>query len=232
MIELKNISKIYNKGKSNEQQVLNDLSVTIPDGAYISIMGRSGAGKSTLLHILAGLLPFDEGEYMIGDFKLSSKDSRNSTKMMELRKKYIGIVMQQFALINEYSVYDNIQLPLDLCGLRGKAIRERVAMVLDEMDLKDMRNKPAGSLSGGQKQRVAIARAIVNNPPILLADEPTGSLDEESEIEIMKILKKLNQERGTGIILITHNIQITKDSGQVLLLSNGKIEKMKEKDND
>ena len=222
MIELKNISKIYNKGKSNEQQVLNDLSVTIPDGAYISIMGRSGAGKSTLLHILAGLLPFDEGEYVIGDFKLSSKDSRNSTKMMELRKKYIGIVMQQFALINEYSVYDNIQLPLDLCGLSGKAIRERVAMVLDEMDLKDMRNKTAGSLSGGQKQRVAIARAIVNNPPILLADEPTGALDSKTSAEIMELFKTLNKQ-GRTIVIVTHDPNIASQCNRIIEISDGQI---------
>lgn len=224
MIELKNVSKTYNKGKSNEQKVLNNLSVVIPDGAYISIMGRSGAGKSTLLHILAGLLSFDDGEYMLDDLKISSKKSRDSREMMDLRKKYIGIVMQQFALINEYSVYDNIRLPLDLCCLKGKTIRERVDMVLEEMDLKDMKNKPVNSLSGGQKQRVAIARAIVNNPPILLADEPTGSLDEKSEIEIMKIIKKINKEKGASVILITHNIQITKDSDQVLMLNNGKIE--------
>lgn len=223
MIELREISKTYNKGKSNEQKVLDQLSITIPDGAYISIMGRSGAGKSTLLHILAGLIPFDEGEYHLNEHVFSPETAKMSKTMVNLRRKQIGIVMQQFALIHEYSVYDNIRLPLDLHGMRRREIKERIAQVMEELELTDLRKKTAGSLSGGQKQRLAIARALVTQPSILLADEPTGSLDEKSEEEIMKQFKKIHQEHGTAIVLITHNPQIAKDSDVVYQLCDGKI---------
>lgn len=237
MIELNGISKSYNMGKKNEQKVLDNLSLKIQPGEFAAVMGRSGAGKSTLLHILAGLISFEEGEYKMGDKIITPRESQNSGKMMRFRKENIGIVMQYFALIDEYSVYDNVRVPLDLMsgsfawkkkgseeGLKEKkSIKQQVMDTIKEVGLTDMKDKPVSSLSGGQKQRVAIARALVRRPPIILADEPTGSLDVKSEEEIMDLLARINSENKTTILLITHSPKVAQCCGRTILIEDGKI---------
>lgn len=237
MIELNGISKTYNLGKKNEQKVLDNLSLKIQPGEFAAVMGRSGAGKSTLLHILAGLIPFEEGEYKIGDKIITPVQSKNTGKMMQFRKENIGIIMQYFALIDEYSVYDNVRIPLDLMssltmgkqketegGLKErKSIKQQVMDAIEAVGLTDMKKKPVSTLSGGQKQRVALARALVKRPPIILADEPTGSLDVKSEEEIMDLLARINSENKTTILLITHSPKVAKRCRRTLFIEDGKI---------
>lgn len=235
MIELNGISKSYNLGKKNEQKVLDDLSLKVQPGELVAVMGRSGAGKSTLLHILAGLIPFEGGEYKMGDKIITPKQSQNSGKMMQYRKENIGIIMQYFALIDEYSIYDNVRIPLDLMSHSGvggkkggggmkerKSIKQQVMDAIEKVGLTDMKKRPASTLSGGQKQRAALARALVRRPPILLADEPTGALDKRTEGEIMELFHKIHKD-GTTIILVTHNPLLAKECEKTYIMEDGRL---------
>ena len=221
MIEIKNIQKTYNYGKSNAFQALNDVSLTINDGEMVAIIGKSGAGKSTLMHILGCIDEFESGKYYLNGEDVSSL---NEKKRAQIRNSKIGIVLQDFALVESYSVIENVMLTLYFSkGIKGK--KEKMAKAIDvlkQMEMYEFVDKKVNKLSGGQKQRVAIARAMINNPKILLADEPTGALDVKMSAEIMSIFEKLN-EQGTTVIIITHDMEIAKKCSRIIEISDGRI---------
>lgn len=221
MIEIKNIQKTYNYGKSNAFQALNEVSLTINDGEMVAIIGKSGAGKSTLMHILGCIDEFESGKYYLNGEDVSSL---NEKKRAQIRNSKIGIVLQDFALVESYSVIENVMLPLYFSkGIKGKEEKMAKAIdVLKQMEMYEFVDKKVNKLSGGQKQRVAIARAMINNPKILLADEPTGALDVKMSAEIMSIFEKLNKQ-GTTVIIITHDMEVAKKCSRIIEISDGRI---------
>ena len=220
MIEIKNINKTYNKGKSNAFQALKDVSLTIEDGEMVAIIGKSGAGKSTLMHIIGCIDDFESGTYILnGDDISSIKEGKRA----KIRNKDIGIVMQDFALVEDYTAIENVMIPLYFS--RGKLLGSKKSIArkaLEKVGIGELASKRVNKLSGGQKQRVAIARAIVNNPSILLADEPTGALDVKTSAEIMGVFKELN-EQGITVIIITHDMEVAEGCERVIEISDGRI---------
>ena len=203
MIEIKNLVKIYNKGKTNEFCALKGIDLSIEEGEMVAIIGKSGAGKSTLLHILAAIDSYDKGSYLVDGVSVGDLKEKDRARF---RNQKIGIVMQDYALIDEYTIEENVQIPLIFGKVKGNDVRrEKIMTALENVGLAELAKKPVRQLSGGQKQRVAIARALVNNPAFLLADEPTGALDSKTSGEIMDVFEKLNQG-GKTVIIVTHDM--------------------------
>lgn len=220
MIRLSGIDKIYNYKKENEFQALYDVDLHIETGEMVAIMGRSGAGKSTLLHIIGFIDTFEAGEYYLDGEKV---ENFGDIKRAELRNSHFGIIMQDFALVENFTVWENVMLPLDFSKNKRKLSKKKIALnALKTIGIEDLARKKVSNLSGGQKQRVAIARAIANDPDIILADEPTGSLDSLTADEIMKVFKML-KDMGKTIIIITHDINIANQCERIIELSDGKI---------
>lgn len=219
MIELKNITKTYNPKKANEFTALKGVSLTINDGEMTAIIGKSGAGKSTLLHILACIDNYQSGEYRIDDTLVKKLSER---ELAHIRGDKIGMVMQDFALVEDFSALENVMLPLDFARKKKSNRRELALGALSSVGLVELAKKPVSKLSGGQKQRVAIARAIVNEPSLILADEPTGALDTKTSAEIMDVFKGLNGE-GKTIVIVTHDPNVAKQCGRVVEISDGVI---------
>ena len=220
MIELNNIDKTYNIGKSNAFQALKDVSLTIEDGEMVAIIGKSGAGKSTLMHIIGCIDDFETGTYILNGEDISSI---KEGKRAKIRNKDIGIVMQDFALVEDYTAIENVMIPLYFS--KGKLLESKKSIAkkaLEKVGIGELASKRVNKLSGGQKQRVAIARAIVNNPSILLADEPTGALDVKTSAEIMGVFKELN-EQGITVIIITHDMEVAEGCERVIEISDGRI---------
>ena len=217
MIELKHITKVYNSKKQNEFIALNDISLDINDGSFTAIIGKSGSGKSTLLHIIGLLDSFSEGQYLLDGKSISKISEKEQSK---IRARQIGFVKQDFALIEDYSVIENITLPLYAAKAADK--KEKAGIALKKLGISELTNKSVSQLSGGEKQRVAIARAIVNNPKILLADEPTGSLDAKTGDDIFGVFKELNQQ-GITVILVTHDISLAQRCNNIVQICDGKI---------
>lgn len=219
MIEISNVTKTYNPKKSNEFTALKNVSLVINDGEMAAIIGKSGAGKSTLLHILACIDSYQSGEYRLGGTlvkKLSEK------KSAQIRNEKIGMVMQDFALVEDFSALENVLLPLNFARRKKPNRREKAMNALKSVGMEEFAKKPVNKLSGGQKQRVAIARAIVNNPELILADEPTGALDTKTSAEIMAVFKKLN-ESGKTVVIVTHDLKIAEQCSRIIEISDGKI---------
>lgn len=219
MIKIEKVCKTYNIGKRNEFQALKTISTIISDGEMVGIMGTSGSGKSTLIHLIACIDDFEKGEIYINSNAISSMSEKAKSK---IRNKEIGFVFQDFALIEDASVYDNIELPLLLCNKHIKNKKELVLNALNNVGMPDFINRPISELSGGQKQRVAVARAIVNDPAIILADEPTGALDSKTAADIMGLFKKLNND-GKTVIIVTHDKEIAAQCGRIIEISDGRI---------
>lgn len=226
MITLRNINKIYNKGQQNEFQALHDINLQIKKGEMVAIVGKSGAGKSTLLHILACIDGYDEGEYELDGNLIKGMKDRELAK---IRNRKIGIVMQDYALVDDFSGIENVMLPLDFSvkpvdgKKKGGTQKRKIAMeALKNVEMEEFGKNPVKELSGGQKQRVAIARAIVNNPGLLLADEPTGALDTKTSDDIMRLLKRLN-EQGTTIVIITHDMEVASRCDRKIVIEDGRI---------
>ena len=217
LIELTNLNKIYNKMKENECHALKNVNLKIAEGELIAIVGHSGSGKSTLLNIIGLIDSIDEGNYYLDSFDiLMLKDSLKS----KYRNKYFGYVMQDFALIPNMSVYDNIALPLYLSNNKVFSIDELVNQAIEMIGIDSFKNKKINQLSGGQKQRVAIARAIVHSPKIILADEPTGSLDQKSGNQIIERLISINKT-GTTVIIVTHDMNIASRCDRIVTITDG-----------
>lgn len=216
MIKITNLEKYY---KTEEVQTiaLNKLSFEVKEGEFAAIMGPSGCGKSTLLNILGMLDDPDGGSYMFNGIEVAGYNER---KRAQLRKHNIGFVFQSFNLIDELSVYENVELPLIYTGVKASERKERVEQVLEKMQIMHRRKHFPQQLSGGQQQRVAVARAVVNNPKVILADEPTGNLDSSNGNEVMDMLTELN-EAGTTIVMVTHSEHDAKFSHRIIRMLDG-----------
>ena len=219
MVKLNNIVKIYNSKKANEFKALHGVSAEIRDGELIAIIGKSGAGKSTLLHILACIDSYQSGEYTIDGTLVKNLSEGQYAK---IRNEKIGIVMQDFALVEDFSALENVLIPLDFAKKKIKNKKEKALEALKAVGMGDLSKKPCNKLSGGQKQRVAIARAIVNEPAMILADEPTGALDTKTSAEIMELFKRLNKE-GKTVVIVTHDPKVAEQCSRVIEVSDGKI---------
>ena len=218
MIRLKNINKSFILGEE-KVNALDDINLEITKGDFIAIIGPSGSGKSTLMNILGLLDVPDSGEYLL-DGKEVSKLSDN--ELSEIRNKKIGFVFQNFNLLSKMNAVENIQVPLFYRGITDKESKQKAYEVLEKVGLKGKEHHLPLQLSGGQQQRVAIARAIVGEPEIILADEPTGALDSKTSEEIMELLKKLN-ENGQTIILITHDMNVAKKAKRIIKILDGNL---------
>lgn len=216
MIKITNLEKYY---KTEEVQTiaLNKLSFEIKEGEFAAIMGPSGCGKSTLLNILGLLDDPDGGSYLFNGIEVADYNER---KRAQLRKHNIGFVFQSFNLIDELSVFENVELPLIYTGVKLAERKARVHEVLEKMQIMHRRKHFPQQLSGGQQQRVAVARAVVNNPKLILADEPTGNLDSSNGNEVMDLLTELN-EAGTTIIMVTHSEHDAKFSHRIIRMLDG-----------
>lgn len=219
MIEIKNLVKIYNPKKTNEFEALHGISLEIADGELVAIIGKSGAGKSTLLHILACIDDYQDGEYIIDGTLVKNLSEKQYAK---IRNEKIGMVMQDFALIDEFTAIENVMIPLNFSKNKVSDKKEKALKALQLVNMGELAGKRCNNLSGGQKQRVAIARAVVNDPSMILADEPTGALDTKTSAEIMNLFKSLNQ-RGRTVVIVTHDINIAKQCDRIIEISDGKI---------
>lgn len=219
IVELKNINKFYKVGKE-KAHILKSINLNIKKGEFVMIMGKSGSGKTTLLNILGFLDKFDEGEYI---FNNQDVTRLNESERSNFRNLNIGFIFQQFNLINTLNIYQNVELPMIYNNKYSKQEKkEQIENNLSIVGLLDKIKQKPVQLSGGQQQRVAIARALVNNPEIIFADEPTGSLDSDTGIEIMELLKELNKQ-GKTIIMVTHDEDLTKYASKVIKLKDGLI---------
>lgn len=218
MIELKAIKKSFKSG-SDTMEVLKGVDLSIKKGEMIAIMGRSGVGKSTLLYILAGLEKPSSGSFCFNNLYI---DKLTSKEASHWRKNHVGFILQNNTLIEEKTVFENIALPLRYSGKDKSEIKNRVYSLIDELKLNGLAEKYPSKLSGGQAQRVGIGRALANNPDLILADEPTGSLDEETEKVILNIFKRINQQ-GKTFILVTHDETVGSVCDRILRLKDGRL---------
>jgi putative ABC transport system ATP-binding protein len=220
MIKLTNIVKVYNTGDI-ELKALAGVDLGVEQGEFVAVMGPSGSGKSTVMNILGCLDKASEGEYLLDDLKIGEA---NDNQLAEIRNLKIGFVFQSFNLLSRTSALENVELPMLYGGVGAKERKERALQALAAVGLSDRTHHKPNELSGGQQQRVAIARSLVNNPVIIMADEPTGNLDSKSSIEIMSIFQQLN-EMGITIILVTHEPEIAQYSKRVVHFKDGLIER-------
>lgn len=217
ILKVENLVKTYGEG-DNIVNAVDNISLSVNKGEFVAIVGASGSGKSTLLHLLGGVDRPTSGKIYIDGNEINNM---NNDKLAIFRRRQIGIVYQFNNLIPILTVEENISLPCDLDGNRPD--KERMDLILKSFGLFERRNHLPNELSGGQQQRTSIARALINNPAILLADEPTGNLDSKSTEEIMSILKMSNRDFNQTIIMITHNLEIAKEADRIITIQDGKI---------
>ena len=215
IIEIKNLKKSYDKGKI---KALNGIDLEIKDGEFISIMGPSGSGKSTLLNMLGALDTADEGSISVAGI-----DLMKTKKLDEFRSKKIGFIFQFHNLIPNLSVVENVEIPMYETKTSSKDMRARALELLDDVNLSHRVDQRPNTLSGGERQRVAIARALVNKPSIILADEPTGSLDSKTGDVILKLLKELQQKENVTLIMVTHELDVAKRAERIVTVLDGKL---------
>jgi len=219
-IRCTDLMKVYNEGKPSECRAVNGVNLTIELGEYASIVGPSGSGKSTLLNLISCLDTPTTGEVYIEGVGISTL---NGAQKARLRREKLGFVFQQFNLIRTMTTAENVELPMRFKGVARGERKKRVQELLEVVGLKDkMRNKPT-ELSGGEQQRVAVARALANNPKIILADEPTGNLDQKTGEMIMELLTGLNKEEGRTLVVVTHDPRIAKTARRTIKLVDGRI---------
>ena len=219
MIHVEELTKVYQMG-DNEVRALDGVGFTIEKGEMVAIMGPSGSGKSTLMSIIGCLDVPSSGRYTIDDVAVENMDE---TRLADVRGRKIGFVFQQFNLLARTSALENVKLPLTYAGVSGKERDERAMKALERVGLGKRTHHAPNELSGGQQQRVAIARAIVNEPAILLADEPTGALDSKTGVEIMDLFQSLHRENGQTVILVTHDAHVARHTDRIIKISDGKI---------
>lgn len=217
ILKVENLTKTYGSGE-NLVHAVDDVSFSVEKGEFVAIVGASGSGKSTLLNLIGGVDRPTSGKIFVDGNDISKM---NDDKLAVFRRRQVGIVYQFYNLIPILTVEENITLPCDLDG-RG-VDRELLEMILDSFGLRARRKHLPNQLSGGQQQRTSIARALINNPSLVLADEPTGNLDSKSSDEVMSMLKMCNQSYGQTVIMITHNLDIAKQADRIITISDGKI---------
>jgi putative ABC transport system ATP-binding protein len=218
MIEIKGVSKVYQMGV-NEVKALDRVDIDIAEREFVSIIGPSGSGKSTLMHVIGCLDVPTEGRYRLDGEEVSEL---SDNKLAQIRSRKIGFVFQQFNLLTKLSALENVELPLIYQGTGLRERRDRAMLALTRVGLGDRSHHRPSELSGGQQQRVAIARALVADPPLILADEPTGNLDTHSGEEILAILKSLH-EKGNTIVVITHDMEVAQATERMIHIRDGRI---------
>ena len=222
LIRIKHVEKKYKNGVT----AIHDLNLAIEKGSFVFVIGGSGSGKSTLIKMLYREEKPTKGQIIVGGLDVAKLKDK---KVYKLRRK-LGIVFQDYRLLPKMTVYENVAFALEVIGAKRDEIRVKVLKALEDVGLKNKIHNYPDQLSGGEQQRVAIARAIVNNPKLLICDEPTGNLDPEKSMEVMKVLDEINKTRGTTIIMATHDQQIVnKMKKQVLILKDGHLVNFKEK---
>ena len=220
ILKVLNLTKIYGKGES-KVVALDDVSFTVEKGEFVAIVGTSGSGKSTLLHMLGGLDRPSSGKVFVdGKDIFSLKDE----ELTIFRRRKIGFVFQHFALMDYYTAYENIELPLIIKNIKRSERKRLVNEQLKLLGIEEVKDHIPSKMSGGQRQRVAIARALVSGCNILLADEPTGALDQATGREVMELLKEINK-RGTTVIIVTHDINIANQTERIIEICDGKIKR-------
>jgi len=227
MIELVNIHKSYHLGKE-EVPILKDINLKIYDGEFVAIMGPSGSGKSTLMNIIGCLDRSSSGSYLLNEQEISTYSDEQLAKV---RNIHIGFVFQQFQLLPRLTAVENVELPMVYAGVTRKERRARAEAALEKVGLSERMKHLPSELSGGQKQRVAIARSIVNNPTLILADEPTGALDTKTSADIMEQFSQLNAD-GTTVVVITHEPEVAEYTSRTVIVRDGKVLSHSDKESD
>lgn len=223
MLEIKNLKKSYLLGKE-KVPVLNGVHFQVNQGTFLALLGPSGCGKSTLLNILGGLDTFDEGEIIVNGENLTTYyKEKKEAKLEKYRLENIGTIFQSFNLISHMTAFQNVEVPMKLAGLSKQEIKTRAKELLGSVGLEDRMNYKPSQLSGGQKQRVAIARALALNPNIILADEPTGALDSKTSEQIINLLRKISDENGTTIIMVTHDREVANQTDKIVTMKDGEV---------
>tara|TARA_E500000178_G_scaffold126147_2_gene125903 strand:+ start:1760 stop:2446 length:687 start_codon:yes stop_codon:yes gene_type:complete len=223
IIELKNIFKIYTLGKT-KLYALNGVDLSIQKSDYLALMGPSGSGKSTLMNIIGALDTASSGTYILNQQEINQL---NDNDLAQIRNKEIGFVFQSFNLLPRMTAIENVAIPLIYAGISKTERLERAEKALNSVGLSDRMSHKPNELSGGQRQRVAIARSLINNPSIILADEPTGNLDSKSSADIMNIFAEIN-EQGNTVVMVTHEEDIAQNAKRIVRMIDGKIENLYE----
>jgi putative ABC transport system ATP-binding protein len=220
IIRIRDLRKIYQMGKVSVE-ALRGVTMEVPAGEFISIVGPSGSGKSTLFHIIGGLTPPSSGEVIVAGMNVSKVGNSGRT---ELRRKYVSFVFQKFNLLPNLTARDNIRAALYISGQRIDAFEPQLQKVLDLLGIADRLDHRPSELSGGEQQRVAIARALATKPKILLADEPTGNLDQETGKQIVALMLEMHRDSGTTLLLITHDKSLAEQCDRLVTIRDGKIQ--------
>lgn len=220
MLQVSDLKKEFNSGEGKVVAV-NDLSFSVPTGSFAAIVGKSGSGKSTLLTLLGGLDKPTSGQVIVDKQEISQMSDR---QLIKYRGQKIGFVFQHYNLIPNLSALENVMLPMEFAGVKVKERKERASKLLDEVGLHDgMQLRRPGKLSGGEQQRVSIARALANRPSVIFADEPTGNLDSNTSKKIVALLRELSKKENTTIIVVTHDLNITRHTDTTFQLKDGKL---------
>jgi putative ABC transport system ATP-binding protein len=219
VLETKKLTKIYRKGKQNEVKALDRVNFKLEKGEFVALVGPSGSGKSTFMHLVGLLQRPTSGKILIGGKDVTAISKKFYPK---IRARKIGFVFQGFNLIATLSALENVMLAGQYAGLPSKEARSRARKILTDLGLEGRMGHRPNELSGGQEQRVAIARALINNPEIILADEPTGELDSKNSNEIVKLLKGLSQ-KGQTILIVTHNLEVARKADKIIKMQDGKM---------
>jgi putative ABC transport system ATP-binding protein len=219
LITTKDITKTFTMGKVMIE-ILKGITLNIDDGEFVAIVGESGSGKSTLLNILGGLMPLSSGEITMCGERI---DKLNQNQLALFRRKHLGFVFQSYNLMPQLTALENVEMPLIFSGVAKKKRKQMAMNLLEKVGLKERINHKPGELSGGQQQRVSIARALINSPDIILADEPTGNLDSKNSVDVMKVLKDLNEKSKKTFIIVTHSQQVCDYATKVIKVRDGLI---------
>lgn len=222
IIQLQSICKTYNNGKSNAFLALQNIDISFETGKMYAVCGTSGTGKTTLLNIIGLADTATSGQYFLDG---KNVESASDAKQAELRNRYFGYVLQDYALLEAETVYENVSIPLIFSKKKSKSFQSLVRAALEAVGMENHIKTQVSKLSGGQKQRVAIARAIVNEPKIILADEPTGALDSKTGEQITACFRKLCTEKGITVIMVTHDKQVAECCDAIFQISDGKLQK-------
>lgn len=221
MIDLKNINRHFKNGNETNH-ILKDINIHINEGEFIAIMGPSGSGKSTLINILGFIDRGYEGEYLFNNQNYKKSSDNN---LADIRNKTVGFVFQNFKLIQNNTILENVSVPLIYNGMKSQERKDKVLATLHDVGLYDKENLLPNKLSGGQQQRVAIARSIINDPKFIIADEPTGALDSKTSQDIMELFVKLNKEKQTTMIMVTHDRQVAEKADRVIHILDGRVQR-------